>query len=375
MKITYIANVRIPTPRASGYAIMKMCEAFSKIGNQIELIVPEKRNSKEKEDPFQFYDIERIFSLKKIPSSDLLGKTFKFGHLFYWLDLISFIKQAKSEMKDSNNIIYTRDFSVPLFFAKGRNICFEVHDIPSSKFLFKIAIKRVKLFFVLTSNLKKDLVSMGVPENRIFISPSGIDIKQFDISVSKEEARKKVGLPENAKILMYTGHFYKWKGIDTVANLAKSFPEVLFVFVGGIDTDLEKFKENYKEKNIIAIPHQSRSIIPYYLKSADFFVIPNIAKEDISREYTSPLKLFEYMVSKRPIISSDLPSMREILDEENCIFAEPDNKESFAKALHKLLSDGGLGENISNKAYNKVFQYSWGNRAEKILSIMSKTLL
>ena len=51
MKIKYITNVRIPTTRAQGYAIMKMCEEFSLAGIDIELIVPNRRSNEETSDP------------------------------------------------------------------------------------------------------------------------------------------------------------------------------------------------------------------------------------------------------------------------------------------------------------------------------------
>lgn len=56
MKITYIANIRIPTEKAHGYAIMKMCEQFAKLGASLDLVVPDRRNQL-KEDPFYFTEL------------------------------------------------------------------------------------------------------------------------------------------------------------------------------------------------------------------------------------------------------------------------------------------------------------------------------
>jgi len=69
MKIIYITNSRIPTTKAQGFQIMKMCEAFSSAGGEVELWVPRRFNPI-KESPFRYYEIREIFSIKKIAVFD-----------------------------------------------------------------------------------------------------------------------------------------------------------------------------------------------------------------------------------------------------------------------------------------------------------------
>jgi glycosyltransferase involved in cell wall biosynthesis len=372
MRIKYIANVRVPTPRAQGYAIMKMCSEFRKAEAEVELFVPERKSGEFQGDPFQYYKLENNFEIKKIRSSDFLGKTLKFGKLFYWADVLSFFISLRSSLViGENEILYTRDYLTLLFFSKHTFTALELHDIPTSKFLFKIAIKKAKFIFVLNNNLKQDLVALGVSENKIFIYPSGVEISDFNIDIKKEEARKKLGLPQDKNIAMYTGHLYKWKGADTLALAATSMPETLFVFVGGVEPELSKFVDKYKKyQNIITRPFAERSLIPTYLKSADVLVLPNSGSEVISARYTSPLKLFEYMASRRPIVASDLPSIKEVLTEKECLFATPDDPASFASAIKTILNNPELAETISQNAYVKVGQYSWTDRAKNILEII-----
>ncbi|MCH7883412.1 hypothetical protein IIA95_03290, partial [Patescibacteria group bacterium] len=70
MKLIYIANARIPTEKAHGIQIMKTCEAFADNGAEIELVVPWRFNPI-KNDPFEYYDVKRVFKIVKIPSLDL----------------------------------------------------------------------------------------------------------------------------------------------------------------------------------------------------------------------------------------------------------------------------------------------------------------
>lgn len=370
MNIKYITNVRIPTPRAQGYAIMKMCSEFSRASVETELFVPERSNSQSKRDPFDFYGIENSFEIKRIPSFDFLGLTKSFGKFFYWIDILSFFISLKFYIKiDEEDILYTRDFLTLLFFSRNKKIFLELHNIPNSKLFFRWLIKKPKAIFVLNNNLKKELVDIGVSDNKIFVSPSGVDISDFDIDINKIEARKKLDLSQEKEIVVYTGHLYDWKGVNTLAQVAKFIPEVLFVFVGGIVPEINEFTKRYKEyKNIIVRPFVERSIIPTYLKSADVLVVPNSSKEKISSQYTSPLKLFEYMASSRPIVASSLPSIKEILNTNNCVFAEADNVESFTKSIKRVLEEKEKSQTMVEQAFKDVNQYTWQKRVSNILN-------
>lgn len=367
MNIKYITNVRLPTPRAQGYAIMKMCEEFAKAGVRVELFIPERKNLQHGGDPFNFYKITRNFDIRKVASFDLLGITQKFGKIFYWIDVISFFINARLKiLLEKKDLIYSRDYLTAIFFPKDR-VVLEIHDIPSSFTFFKIAIKRAKLIFVLNNNLKQALVEMGMMADKIFISPSGVELKDFDNSMNKQVARQKLKLDTNKQIVMYTGHLYKWKGVDDLALAAIEMPETLFVFVGGVVPEIDQFISKYKKyTNIVVRPFVERAIMPAYLAAADVLVLPNSAMEVISSRYTSPLKLFEYMASKRPIVASSLPSIREILDEQNCIFFTADDHHSLVIAIKNILKDKILADSLSGKAFEEVKKYTWEKRAANI---------
>jgi glycosyltransferase involved in cell wall biosynthesis len=315
---------------------MKMCEEFSLAGVDIELIVPNRRSNEVTSDPFEYYSIKNKFPIKKLWSFDLLGPFEAFGKLFYWIDMLSFLFSVKIHTKSFNGIFYTRDYLVPFFLPQESLICLEVHDLPSSKKIFKRVINRVKLFVVLNNNLRDELVGLGVRQENILVSPSGIDLSFFDIDVTKEEAREKLSLPLDKKIVTYTGHFYKWKGVYTLAEVAKIMPETVFVFIGGVEPDITSFKNEFASlNNIIITPFKKRDTIPLYLKASNVLVLPNSGVEKISNSYTSPLKMFEYMASRVPIVASDLSSIREVLNESNSLLSVPDSVSSFELSIKK----------------------------------------
>ena len=105
-------------------------------------------------------------------------------------------------------------------------------------------------------------------------------------------------------------------------------------FCGGVPNMIliNSEKKAKGSENILVLGHKPHKTMPVFLKAADVLVLPNSAKEEISRSYTSPLKLFEYMASGRPIVASDLPSIREVLNENNSLLVSPDSSEDCQKA-------------------------------------------
>ena len=110
------------------------------------------------------------------------------------------------------------------------------------------------------------------------------------------------------------------------------------------------------------------------MKAFDICVMPFPWTEHYAY-YMSPLKLFEYMVSKRPIVASDLPSVREILNEENAVLVEPGNPNALANGIEKVLSDEELANKIAEKAYEDVQQYSWERRTRRILEFINTKII
>ncbi len=381
MKLIYIANNRLPTEKAHGIQIAKMCEAFSSSNIDIELIYPMRKN-RIKDGFFDYYGIDKprddcAFKLIKLWSIDLVGVVPVIG---FWIQGISFTKMVVFYLflKKYSGIIYSRDqFSaLVLSFFKRFNVVFELHSLPSSvRFYHKIFYKKIHRFVVISNGLKKDLVRFGVDENNVLVAPDGVDLKEFNISDEKMDIRERLNLPKDKKIILYSGHLYKWKGAEILLDAASNLKDILFVFVGGTKKDTERFKKkagNMKLKNTLIIGHRPRKDIPFYLKSADLLMLPNSGKEKISSHYTSPLKLFEYMASGVPILASDLPSIREILNNDNAIFFNPDNSTDLTRKIERCINDNDFLDEISRESLQDVRQYSWILRARKIIDFFNK---
>ncbi len=400
IKLIYLSNLRLPTEKAYGLQITKMCEAFVGAGVDVELVYPYRKNPI-KADIFDYYSIKKIFKIKKIPSLDfyLFGA---FDKITVGLkSFISAVVLVFYVLFQRSDVIYSRDELVLFlisFFKK--NIVFETHRYSPKRNFFYGRFKNLGIKIVVISEaIKKEFLKFGFNEKNILIAHDGVDLKEFDLSIGKEEARKKIGLPLDKKIAMYTGHLFEWKGASVLLETARLVRDVgvvrdvrneeynsnkrsdptseaiqldqpLFVFVGGTEYDIKSFKEKAEElDNVLILGHKPHQDIPVYLKAADVLILPNSAKEKIS-SYTSPLKLFEYMASSRPIVASDLPPIREVLNENNSILVKPDDLEALAEGIKLVLANAELAERISNQALKDVQSYTWQKRASAITDFL-----
>jgi len=380
MKLIYITNSRIPTEKAHGLQIVKMCQAFVKQGADVELVLPyRKSRGREESDVFSYYNLDRNFEVSKLKSIDPYwlmklpqGIYIKFQSLFFICTLFFYLMFNKDKNK---SIIYTREeYLLPILQLFSKKVVWETHNLPQNAGRYLGYWEKCYKIICITDELKKELEKNTLDGKNILVAPDGVDLLEFEsISDDKVELRKKLNLPLDKNIILYAGHLYEWKGINILAKAAEFLNENdLVVFVGGTDYDIADFKAKVAEiKNILILGHRPHRDIPEYLKAADVLVLPNSGNNKISSHYTSPLKLFEYMASGRPIVASDLPSLREVLDQSNAILVKPDDATSLASGIKAILADKDLAAKTAGSALIKARQYDWKNRAVKILDFLS----
>lgn len=374
MKLLYFANMRLPTEKAHGIQIMKMLEAFSEHSEtRARLIVP-RRINKIKKDPFEYYGVARNFTVTRLPTIDLLFLPF-WKTLWFFVESIGFAKMVFWYALFHRGMIpYTRDFIIVAYlsFLPGP-FFYEIHMLPERiRWWHSIVFRRCSGLVVISRGLKQALFSAGVPEEKILVAPDAADIGMFNISLSKEESRRTLHLSPDKTIVLYTGHLYGWKGAQVLADAARELGnDVLVYIVGGTEDDIRAFRSrNAGVENLVVTGHRPHGEMPIWLKAADLLVLPTSGKEKIGREYTSPMKLFEYMASGTPIIASDVPSIREVLTDDDAVFFAPDDREILARAIKTNIAKPDALRNLAAHALQKANQYTWKVRATRILSFL-----
>ena len=354
MKIFYIENVRLPTEKAHGIQIMKMCEAFARVGHEVELVVPRRLNHI-KEDPFDYFDVERIFNIKRIPCLDLI----KFGRVGSWVEMVTFTFFTLIYIWRRSDHFYTRDEFVAFCLnLLGRQVVWETHT-GQRNFFVRSLIKHKIPIVAISLGLKNFYIDLGVPKDNICVAHDGVDLKQFKQDISQTEARVRLGLEEVGKIVMYVGRLDKGKGYPTFAEASKYLDQVQFIAIGTGDCA----NMNGNVKLLGYFPYAELSMNQ---RAADVLVIPNSARDEISNRFTSPMKLFAHMASGVPIVASGVPAIREILNDKNAYLFEPDNPKDLVRAIELVLSSQESSLR-AKQALEDVKGYTWEKRAESII--------
>jgi len=375
----------VPTEKAHGIQIAKMCEAFASSNFEdieMELIAPQRFNHI-RDNPFEYYGIEKNFKIKKLFCLDLIPLDKFLGPISFWVESFTFsLSVFLYLLFKKSNFIYSRDLP-PLFLLSffKKNLFYEMHDFPLKfqRRFCQIIFKKIKGIITTNEWKKKEAQRVfGLRDDEIFKSFNGVDIGRFHLKETKTECRKKLGLAQDKKIVLYTGHLYSWKGVDVLTEVSQYLPKNIEIyFVGGTEKDIKRFKIQHSKRSdrrcrIQIVGHRPHLEIPYWLKSADVLVLPNTAKQDISKYWTSPLKMLEYMASGTPIVASDLPSVREIVDENSAFLVKPDDSLSLSQGIKKILQNTQLADMVSGQAFQNVQQYTWIKRAKKILNFVNK---
>lgn len=368
MKLTYLTSLSLPSEWAHSIQIVKMCEAFAETGAELTLFFP-KRAVAVSEDMYQYHEVEKNFSIKPIRPLDFLPTNP--GKIWYYVRTLSFLLQAWPWIFFNKNPVYIREPILGFFL---RNFFLEIHSVPEKpNYLWRSVFRRARGIVTITTPLKNMIESFGVDKNRILVAPSAVDVQAFDLKMSKQEVRNILQLPTEKTIIAYLGGFAAVglpKGIDTLIQMIEILPEnYLLLLVGGDPDGVEKFKQYAATKNILhkiiftgQVPHPA---IPRYMQAADI-LIAAYPPFDFYKYHTSPLKIFEYMAAGRPIVTTDFPTLRDILDDSSAILVKSGDVAAYAAAVTKITENPVLAQSLVASAQAKIKENTWKKRAEKI---------
>lgn len=364
--------------------MMRVAEAFARQGHDVEFWVPNRVNPDfTGVDPFEYHAVEKNFSIRYMPVLDLMY--WLPGRIGFFLMLASFttilLYYVVSHRK--NTVFYFFDVRDAWSTLLVSNAVFsEIHMYYRSSVdvINRWGFSRCAGLIVATRVMMDDIhARYKVPQERMIHAPVAVNSERFAIDVRKEDARAQLGLPLEGRMIFYIGHLFPVKGVDVLFDTHRSLaPEDVIYFIGGTDGDIARFTTKWvaagRPSNVVVAGRKPHQEVPLWLRAADILVIPNTAKDPAGSIESSPSKLVEYMASGRPIIASDVPAIRDILDDTMGYFVTPDSPEAIAEAVRNIANDPHRAELKGEAARFIARSLSWSARARKILTFIERRM-
>jgi glycosyltransferase involved in cell wall biosynthesis len=345
-----------------------MCNALCRFDFDVTLLAgtfPTEKNI----DVFDYYGIENKFSIVRKTTGCYRGSSFLLS-----LRLIPTLKSLAKNAPDA--LFYGRDAIALYSLARaGREVIYETHDTakkgPRGRAEKKLiqGNKLSKIVFI-SEELKKAYIEKYgdfLTGKKLIVAPDAAD--------EQPNFTDTIDLEGDADFnACYIGGFHKGRGIELIMEIAGKMPNIGFHLFGGTEHQISRLKQK-SPSNVHFYGYITPGRTYMTRNAADVLLMPY--QKDVmvaqnaseTSRWMSPIKLFEYMSSRKPIISSNHKVLREVLEHNrNCLLCESDNAEQWIQAIKRIREDRNLYENISETAYKDfIDRYTWDRRIQRIL--------
>ncbi|MES2203240.1 MAG: glycosyltransferase [Patescibacteria group bacterium] len=341
-KIYFVANARMPSEKANGIHIAKMCEAFMQNGHNVTLVVPSRASGASLQ---EFYGLRVDVPVRRLPSV-VLREYERLGFVVmgvsFMISTLIFLWSKK--LQGERFVIYTADidsFSHTLLPLAGKVVA-EMHSPKGSTILARFFFRRSKIITtnpLIAAEIKK---IFGIES---LVEPNGVDEAFF-------------GLEGSGGGALYVGRFYKWKGLEVLAQTG-----VPIHMLGGTKAEFERVFGKAGSLQFCEVqPHE----VPHAMAAADVLLLIGTAKNEGSNRYTAPMKVFEYLATGKPIVASATEALQSIVPATLVRYCPPDDPQALARAISGALAAPGEGE--ARMAFAR--EHTWRKRAERIAVLL-----
>ena len=368
MKIAYLARRPIPSRNAHSVQIVKMCEAFAKLGHQVDLFA--SPGDAPPDTVFERYGVEPIFRTHHLPRS--AGPAAKWRHVWALL---------RSRDIRSADLLFGRDIlSLAVVARFGRPLVYEAHVIPPPG---SARWRRLRRLFALpnfshlvcvTSTLAEAYLEQfpELPRAKVIILPNAASGLPKSKPLGHWPGRK------GAVQVGFIGRPFPGKGIELLVSAAVRLPDIDFHVVGADAAELSWIKQAVPP-NLHLHGYQPHARLGAYLQHFDIAVAPYGAQVQNasgveSASITSPLKLLEYMAAGLATIVSDLPGVRDILGhDEVAVVTRPGDEQALIEAIERLAKDPAERRRLGSAARERYkARHTVEARALTILAAVNK---
>tara|TARA_B100001057_G_C22867373_1_gene957156 strand:+ start:194 stop:1303 length:1110 start_codon:yes stop_codon:yes gene_type:complete len=368
MKLVYLFNSAVPSYNANSLQVVNMCNEISNSVGKLTLITPNTGLNKSIE---EHYGIKKNFNIIKIKRFNKFPR----GLDYYLFSIYSIFFGIKLRP----DIFITRNyFTLFLLLLLKKKTIFEVHSSLSIE--GKLTNFVVKYFKILNSKNIVNLVFITRSVKNFFFEKYKIKSRKYSILSSASNI--KTFLPKTKKKLFlkigYFGLVNKSRGINFLCQLSKIDPKNKYFVYGCTSDSVNSFKRKITNKNIFFHKYVPYKKIKELMCQMDLLILPYEKKVTSSgnvgniANFTSPMKLFDYLSSSKPIIASSLSVLKEVLvSKKNCIFVENLNIYRWKLVIKRILLNSTQREIISRNNFFLAKNYTYQKRVNKMFNNLS----
>ena len=368
MKIGYLTTSLIPSVAANSVQVMKMSQAFGRLGHDVTLYAS---HGTEETDPYEFYGVDRTFKIRRArrSGSGLLAPA-------------SYLASQTAALYAAGraDVYFGRTARLLLAAAPlGRPLIYEAHALPNAgvrrnaqRPLFRLP--NFARLVCISDALRVDYIGSfpGLDPRKVLVAHDAADPIDLSEPLSDAEWPGR----EGAFQVGYVGGIYPGRGVETIVAMAARLPHVDFHVIGGDEETVAWWRSEGAAKNIIFHGHQRHTALRRYYPRLDALLAPFQNKVSVhggagdTRRWMSPLKIFAYMATGKPMLCTDFPVLREVLtDDRTAVLLPPEDDDAWTAAVAALAEDPARAARIGEAAHQEFeTHYTWQRRAELVVA-------
>ena len=369
MNLIYAFPEPLPLERARGLQAVHTAGALAEAGVDVSFAYVPVAGA----DPFHYYDVRQPRNLVPVPIERSLPWPLSRVH--------------------SNRLFFARlqrRFSVelmrqPLMVRHLKLAALIAQHLPQTRFLYEahevfgdtasvsrreqhrrmeaLVMARAVAVVTNSSATAKRLRELYAGDGILEVIPNG---------VTRPEAIPAKPWAEGARHIMYAGSFFPWKGTAELVAAAALLPGCRIEMIGGEPQRIGEYQAMLSPggAEVVLTGRMPHAQVMQQLAAACIAVLPN--RDDADSAFTSPIKLFEYMASGCAIVASDLPSLREILAEDDAVWVRAGDAAALAEGIRSLAANPERARLLGERVRAKSVEYTWAARGSRLKAVLKR---
>jgi glycosyltransferase involved in cell wall biosynthesis len=389
MKIAVVSDEHFPHTGADTEVIVNTAAALGAAGAAVTLVVPFLWKRDRFEEILSFYGVNPTFRLETVLAWPAPSRALRLEKIFHgvFADTSAAVRSADVvHSRDALPLVLGGMGGLPWSFETYRRHAEEKPWLPS--LLRHLRLDRGIGAVAHTDASRADLVRLGFPDDAVVVARPGFSLSRFEPEMSRDEARARLGLPASGPYVGYVGNIHTSKGMDQLIELASLLPEATFLVVGGSPSEVAELaaeRDRKKVPNVMLIGHKKPADVAPYLFASDILFAPylegNVRSGFLAERIRgrvlpgTPLKLYAYLASRRPIVAADQPTNGELLrHEHNALLFPPKGLAIAAAAVRRLVREPELAARLADHGKEFARGLTWDARARTMLEFFERRL-